>query len=416
MKVDLTSNQIEDVEDMAGDRDKNGHVRTEFLSQVSHDIRTPLNAIIGFTELAKKVDSLEELKQEYLPRIETAGNHILMLLDDVLELNDITNGKIIFRKAPYDMTVFIKNILTVFQLRIQEKKLVLKTDIRVSDKWIYCDEGKVVRVLMNLLSNAVKFTPAGGTITLAVEQVADEKPGYGSYIVRVSDTGIGMSEEFLPHVFNAFAREKNATIRQMEGTGLGLAIVKGILDAAGASVTVESTPKVGTTFEIKVRLELVEKEVSEEIQILDRTTVDRMMSPGELKECFAGKRVLLVEDNEFNRLITEVMLEEQGFLVDSAEDGQTAVHMVKDAPSEDYYDIILMDVQLPIMNGYEATRVIRTMEGARSQTKILAVTANAFESDKRNAQRAGMDGHVSKPIHPDVLYRILLGATGKWER
>ncbi len=416
MKLDLTNKQTENLQDREENPGQNSHVRAELLSQVSHDIRTPLNAVMGFTDLAKKANSLEEVKQEYLPKIETAGNHILMILNDVLEMNDLTNGKVAFRKAPYDITVLIQNILTILQLRIQEKKLTMETNIQVTDKWVYCDEGRVMRVLMNLLTNAVKFTPAGGTVTLEIEQLTSEKPGYGTYLARIADTGIGMSEEFLPRVFNAFAKEQYASVSQMEGTGLGLAIVKGILDACGASITVESTPKVGTTFEIRVQLPLVEKQVSEEIQILDKTTTERMMSPGELKECFTGKRVLLVEDNEFNRLITEVVLEEQGFLVESAEDGQTAVHMVKDAPAEDYYDIILMDVQLPVMNGYEATRAIRSLEGARSQIKILAVTANAFESDKRNARKAGMDGHVSKPLHPDVLYRALLGATGKWER
>ncbi len=403
---------VEGMEEAKKIAEASSHAKTDFLSQMSHDIRTPMNAIIGFTNLAKEADSLDVIHQEYIPKIEIASNHLLMIINDVLEMNSIEKGKIVFHREVQNMTKLVKDIMTVMQLQSEEKDLELIEDIRIKNKYVYCDEGRFNRVFTNLLSNAIKFTPAGGKVTFSIEQQGNAENNWVSYLIKVTDTGIGMAPEFAPLVFEPFERERTSTVSRVEGTGLGMAIVKSIIDAAGATIEVESKPGVGTIFTVQMRLELVEQDRISELDTMDENCMPKELSGDFLKEFFGGKRILLVEDNEFNRSIAEVILEGAGFVVETAEDGHIAVQMVEEALSDDYYDAILMDIQMPTMNGYEATRAIRAMNMERSKVKIIAVTANAFETDKKNAKDAGMDGHIAKPIDVEVLYSTLLELIG----
>ncbi len=406
--ADIT-HYVEGMEEAKKLAEASSHAKTDFLSQMSHDIRTPMNAIIGFTNLTRKSDDLKMIKEEYLPKIETAGNQLLMIINDVLEMNSIERGKIVFHNTPCDLYRMAQDLMTVMHFQAEGKGVGIASDIQVTDRYVLCDEGRFNRVFMNLMSNAVKFTPSGGKITISMEQKGEkEADGRAPYLFRITDTGIGMSSEFAPLVFEPFERERTSTVSKVEGTGLGMAIVKSIVDAAGGSITVDSTPNVGTTFSILLRLELTDREKYEKIKIPDAQSGAGDMSEEAFKARFQGKRILLVEDNEFNRMIAETVLENAGFVVETAEDGHIAVQMIKTMPSEDYYQAVLMDIQMPIMNGYEATKAIRAIEDERSKVKIIAVTANAFESDKQNAKDVGMDGHIAKPIDVDSLYRMLL--------
>ncbi len=389
--------------------EKAEQAKTEFLSQMSHDIRTPMNAIIGFTNFIKEEDDLETIKESYVPKIETASNHLIMLINDVLEMSRIETGKLVFKRDNHDIRAIIESVVTVMRMQAEEKGLTLATHIAVKDCGVFCDQNHLSRVIMNLLSNAVKFTPAGGVVSLSACQRFDAPEGYRSYEIKVSDTGIGMSPEFLKRVFEPFERERTSTVSGMQGTGLGMAIVKHIVDTAGDSITVESQPGEGTTFTFNVTL--VAGNVEQDEMVMKDGKVKKHHSKEELKQCFQGKRILLVEDNEFNSTIAYTILENAGFLVETAENGLEAVNKVAYAPIPNYYDAILMDIQMPIMDGYEAARKIRALDGERSKVKIVAVTANAFETDKEKAKDAGMDGHVSKPLDVDILYETLLDIT-----
>ncbi len=401
------------MEQLVAERDKAEkaeRAKTEFLSQMSHDIRTPMNAIIGFTNFIKNESSIETIKTEYVPKIETASNHLLMLINDVLEMSRIDTGKLVFQREVNDIQKIIESVVAVVRVQAEKNELELLTDISVRDQLVYCDRNHLSRVIMNLLSNAVKFTLAGGKVSISVQQKAEAPKGRAAFEIKVSDTGIGMSPDFMGKVFEPFERERTSTVSGMQGTGLGMAIVKNIVETAGDSISVESAPGVGTTFTLNIALMMANEEQKE---LFLKSEEDKHYSVTELKERFEGKRILLVEDNEFNSTIACAVLENAGFAVDTAEDGKIAVKRVINAPTPDYYDAILMDIQMPVMNGYEATRAIRALEDERANVKIIAVTANAFETDREKAKEVGMDGHVSKPLDVDALYKVLLDVTEK---
>ncbi len=321
-------------------------------------------------------------------------------------MSRIDTGKLVFKREINDIRAIIESAVAVMRIQAEEKKLSLTTDISVRNILVNCDQNHLSRVIINLLSNAVKFTPEGGKVKISVHQQKEAPEGYAAYEVKVLDTGIGMEPEFVKRVFEPFERERTSTVSGVQGTGLGMAIVKRIVDTAGDSITVESTPGKGTTFTLNTALMLGDGKKTE--TGLKAGQEKQRHSQEELKESFKGKRILLVEDNEFNSTIAYVILENAGFLVETAENGQEAVHKVIDAPVPDYYDVILMDIQMPVMDGYEATKAIRALGDERSKVRIIAVTANAFESDKERARDAGMDGHVSKPLDVDMLYNVLL--------
>ncbi len=390
---------------LQSERDKAEHARkakTDFLFQMSHDIRTPMNAIIGFAHFIKSSDDLYTIHNDYVLKLETAGQQLLMLINDALEMSRIESGKLVFHRQVQDIRSIITNVMAVMQMQAEEKNISLTADFSVAHTMVNCDQNHMNRVIMNLLSNAVKFTPAGGSVTVSMHEKPGAPVGFTAFELKVADTGIGMSPEFLERVFEPFEREQTSTVSGMQGTGLGLSIVKRIVEAAGDSISVESQQGKGTVFTIHMTLHRAETEEAEAPQgDRDIPRVEQMSS------YFKGKRILLVEDNEFNLTIAQTLLENAGFSVETATDGRVAVNKVAGAPKANYYDIILMDVQMPIMDGYAATREIRGLSDERAKTVILALTANAFDTDKTDALAAGMDGHIAKPIDVALLYKTL---------
>ncbi len=377
--------------------------KTDFLFQMSHDIRTPMNAIIGFANFIKSSNDLDAIHNDYVLKLETAGQQLLMLINDALEMSRIESGKLAFRREVLDVRSIMTNVLAVMQLQAEEKGLSLTSSFAVEHPIVNCDQNHMSRVVMNLVSNAVKFTPPGGKVHLSLRELPQAPRDRTAFELQISDTGIGMSPEFMEKVFEPFEREQSSTVSGMQGTGLGLAIVKRIVEAAGDTITVQSTQGQGTTFTLHLTLRRPDDQALQQArnQAGDTPALD------EMAKHFKGKRILLVEDNEFNLIIAQTLLEKAGFSVEAATDGSMAVNKIMRAPTVDYYDVVLMDIQMPVMDGYEATRAIRSLPDKRATTPILALTANAFDTDKENAARAGMNGHIAKPIDMAALYQAL---------
>ncbi len=387
--------------------EENNRAKTAFLFQMSHDIRTPMNAIVGFTDFAIRETDISVIKEEYLPKIKTSSEHLLLLINDVLEMSRIESGKMELHEEPEDLSEILQEGFSIISVRAREEGLKLIMENHLTNGYVYCDKLRIHQILMNLLGNAVKFTPENGTVTLSMSQNGCERVGWQRYELKVSDTGIGMKPEFLEHVFEPFERERSSTVSRKEGSGLGLSIVKSIVDAMGGKITVESVQGEGSSFTVFLELRLAEPEQIAALQEKKQTAGKPNLTPEEQKALFAGKHVLLVEDNEFNRYIADAMLREYGFLVDHAENGSVAVEMTAAQPAG-YYHVILMDVQMPVMNGYEATKAIRALGEGRSEVRIVAVTANAFDSDVADALAAGMDGHIAKPIDMNALQAVFM--------
>ena len=505
--------------------------KTTFLNNMSHDIRTPMNAIIGFTRLATThIDNKERVK-DYLDKINQSSNHLLSLINDVLDMSRIESGKVTIEEKEENLAEILHSIRNIVQAGVYAKQMEFVIDtVDVTDENIYCDKLRLNQILINLLSNAIKFTKPGGTISVRITQKGVSKKGYGTYEFRVKDTGIGISKEFIEEIFEPFARERNTTVSGIQGTGLGMAITKNIVDMMGGTIKVESEEGKGTEFivtlefrltnnhiEIKtiknlenVRVLVVDDDMNscqsisymlrqfglkpewtmygkeavartkeacqmkEEfgIYIIDwlmpdlngvETTrrirkiigkdapiillsaydwgeiegeareagvtefISKPLFPSDLKNLllkvsgeeqnkeeneeekvdFSGKRILLVEDNMMNREIATEYLQDFGFLVENAENGKDACDILqKSEPG--YFDLVLMDIQMPVMNGYEATKAIRKFENKEiANIPILAMTANAFEEDKILAKEAGMNGHLAKPIDISKLIEAL---------
>ena len=507
--------------------------KSTFLSNMSHDIRTPMNAIIGFTTLAlSNIDDTDRVK-DYLGKTLASSNHLLSLINDVLDMSRIESGKIHLEEVEVNLSDVLHDLKTIVSGQIYAKQLELYMDaMDVTDEDVYCDKTRLNQILLNLLSNAIKFTPAGGTVSVRVRQLAGKVHGCGQYEFRIKDNGIGMSQEFAQKIFEPFERERTSTVSRIQGTGLGMAITKNIVDMMGGTIEVQTAQGKGTEFTVCVPMRAqteqrpVEKiteleglkalvvdddfntcdsvtkmlvkvgmraewtlsgkeavlrarqsiemsdvyhayiidwrlpdmngiEVTRQIRSLhDDTPIiiltaydwsdieveakaagvtafcSKPMFMSDLRETlmsalgqkpadavqgllpeknadFKGKHILLVEDNELNREIAQEILREYGFLVDSAENGAVAVEKVSTA-APGSYDLLLMDVQMPIMDGYTATRKIRALDDpARAKLPILAMTANAFDEDRRNALESGMNGFLSKPIVIDDLVQEL---------
>ena len=378
--------------------------KTTFLSNMSHDIRTPMNAIIGFTNLAKQSGDDRAKTNEYLEKIEASSSHLLSLINDVLEMSRIESGKIELENAPCYLPELLDNLYSMVGHLAEEKKQTLQFDMSgIEDENIVCDRLRLNQVLLNLLSNAVKYTPDEGSIEVRVLQKEKTAEGNGRYEFHVKDNGIGMSPEFAAHVFEAFEREKTSTTSGIQGTGLGMAITKKIVDMMGGTIDVDTAPGNGSEFIVRVEFAISKEDY-------------RKREAGKDKDAeidFTGKRLLLVDDMMINREIAHTVLEMNGFAVEEADDGKKAVEMVA-ASEPGYFDAVLMDIQMPRMNGYEASKHIRALENpGLSSIPIIAMTANAFEEDRRNAFEAGMNGHMAKPIDVkelmDTLKEILSG-------
>ena len=507
--------------------------KSTFLSNMSHDIRTPMNAVIGFTTLAvSNIDNKEKVR-DYLGKILSSSNHLLSLINDVLDMSRIESGKIHLEETEVSLSDMLHDLKTIISGHIYAKQLELYMDaMDVTDEDVYCDKTRLNQVLLNLLSNAIKFTPAGGTVSVRLKQFPGAKKGSGLYEIRVKDSGIGMSQEFVQKIFSPFERERTSTVSRTQGTGLGMAITKNIVDMMGGTIEVRTEQGKGTEFIVRLPLRIqseqrsIEKiaeledlkalvvdddfntcdsvtkmlvkvgmrsewtlsgkeavlrarqsmelgdafhayiidwrlpdmngiEVTRQIRsmgddtpIIILTAYDwsdievearaagvnafcaKPLFMSDIRETlmaaigqkqtgaedrilpeagpdFRGRCILLVEDNELNREIAEELLKQYGFLVDIAENGAEAVEKVKNsAPGT--YDLVLMDIQMPVMNGYEATEQIRALEDpALAKTRILAMTANAFDEDRKQALKCGMDGFLSKPIVMEELIRTL---------
>lgn len=521
-----------DLQDALAAAQHANRAKTTFLNNMSHDIRTPMNAIIGFTSLAAAhIDNTEQVR-DYLAKITTSSNHLLSLINDILDMSRIESGKVQIKEQECNISEMMHSLVNIIQPQIKAKQLELFIDtFEVANEDVVADSLKLNQVFINLLSNAVKYTPAGGTVSFRIMQKTGFRHGYGDYKFIIRDNGIGMSPEFVEHIFEPFEREATATQSGIQGTGLGMAITKNIVEMMNGKISVESEPGKGSAFTVELSLKLqdVEKNaeqikeleglrtlvVDDDFNVCDSVSkmlkqigmrsewttsgreaayraklaltegdpyhtyiVDWQMPETsgvettrkirsvvgndafiiiltaydwtdieeEAKEAganafcakplfmsdlkaallaannlaekeaeaaawtladFSGKRILLVEDIELNREIAEVILTEAGFTVESAPDGTDAVEMVRRS-EEHYYDAVLMDVQMPIMDGYEATRTIRALPREDvKQLPIIAMTANALEEDKEAALKNGMNAHISKPLDMDVFINVL---------
>ena len=372
--------------------------KTTFLSNMSHDIRTPMNAIIGFANLARQGVENPGKTREYLDKILTSSNHLLALINDVLEMSRIESGKIELENASCNLARLAEDVHAMVANLAEAKNQRLTVDFSgVADTNVICDKLRLNQVLLNLLSNAVKYTPDGGNIEVRISQTGRTADGRGAYEFRVRDNGIGMALEFAAHVFEAFEREKTSTVSGIQGTGLGMAITKRIVDLMKGTIEVVTAPGKGTEFVVRVAFEISPEEAEPDAANQDEgPEID-----------FAGKRLLLADDIEINREIAVAALEMNGFLVEEADNGEKALRMVADS-QPGYYDAVLMDIQMPVMNGYDAARKIRALENQRlASIPIIAMTANAFEEDRKAAFEAGMNGHIAKPIDVNALMATL---------
>ncbi len=380
---------------------KANKAKSAFLSNMSHDIRTPMNAIVGFTSLAiAHIDNKEQV-EEYLGKIMTSGNHLLSLINDVLDMSRIESGKIQLEEKPCSLTDILQGLRNILQADALAKQLELQIEaVDVQNEEFYCDKLRLNQVLLNLLGNSVKYTDAGGSVSLKVKEKPGVPAGYANYEFYVQDSGRGMSKEFVSHIFEPFEREKNSTISGIQGTGLGMAITKNIVDMMDGSIEVKSEQGVGTevTVSFTFRLNMGEKISTE--QAIEKKA-------GREPEKLLTGRILLVEDVELNQEIAVAILGDAGFETEVAGNGQIAVEMLKKS-KPGYYKLVLMDVQMPVMNGYEATKTIRKLDDKElAAIPIIAMTANAFEEDKREALKCGMNGHIAKPIDVENLLATL---------
>ena len=317
------------------------------------------------------------------------------LINDVLDMSRIESGKIQIEEEENCLTELLEEVHSMMLPQAEEKNLTFVTNYEIVNNYVYCDKLRLNQVLINLLGNAVKFTPTGGMISMEIKQDITAPKGYGVYTITVQDSGVGIASEFIDKLFTPFEREKNSTASGIQGTGLGLSITKNIVELMGGKITVESTVGKGTKFIVKVVFMLQENSKRKEVSEID------------YKALFAGKRILLVEDNDLNREIARMLLAEAGFILEEAVDGRIAVDMVQKA-KPGYYDLVLMDIQMPNMDGYEATRHIRGMANeALANIPIVAMTANAFAEEKKEALSCGMDGHIAKPIEVNLLFKTL---------
>ena len=371
--------------------------KSTFLFNMSHDIRTPMNAIIGYADLASRhLDDPAKL-EKYMENIQVCGQNLLMLLNNVLDLARIENDKTEMEYSVSDVDKDFRNCIAMFQNQADSKGQTLTVTTQLPYPYIYADIPHLTEVCTNLVSNAVKYTGAGGTIRCGITQKPGEKEGWCDTVVTVADNGIGMSQEFQKHIFEPFERERTSTVSKVEGSGIGMGIVKKLVELMGGTVEVESKIGVGSTFTVTIPCRIASE---------DEIQAKREINPSDQK-CLCGTRILLTEDNDLNAEIATELLQEEGCTVDRAKDGVECVDMLEKA-ANGTYQLILMDVQMPVMNGYDATKKIRRMDDPqKANIPIVAMTANAFSEDKQVALDAGMNDHIAKPINMSVLVPTL---------
>lgn len=376
---------------------KANEAKTRFLFNMSHDIRTPMNAIVGFSGLLEKSIHDEKKSLDYIKKIRVSSDILLTIINQVLEMARIESGKITLNPESVNIREMVEAMNTVFESSLTKKSLEYQCSLNVVHDQILCDKTKMEEIILNVVSNSIKYTNPHGKITVSIDELDSEDEKNADYKVVVEDNGIGMSQDYLPHIFEEFSREHTSTETRVAGTGLGLPIVKSLVDRMGGTIEVESEEGKGTRFIMKFSFP-----VSLENQVREK---EKQNIP-DITEKLEGKRILLAEDNELNAEIAETVLEETGIKVKHVEDGIQCIEELKKMP-EKYYDVILMDVQMPNMDGYTATQRIRDLDDSRAEIPIIAMTANAYDEDRRKAQEAGMDGFLAKPLDVDEMMRLL---------
>ena len=371
--------------------------KTRFLFNMSHDIRTPMNAIIGFSDLLEKHIDEREKVLDYTKKIKSSSSFLLSLINYVLEMARIESGKTVLKEEVGDLQTIINTLSDVFEPSVRQKNLTCTYRTDLVHLYVICDKTKVREILLNIISNAIKYTPEGGHIEVTIAETPCEQAGTGRYTLRVQDDGIGMSEDYLPHIFEEFSREHTSTESKVIGTGLGLPIVKALVDRMHGTIDVQSKIGCGTTMTVTLPLPLASEE---QVRAYQQPVEEQL--PADLK----GRRILLAEDNDLNAEIAMTLLQENGLEVERAADGLLCVAALQNHPA-DYYDAILMDIQMPHMNGYQATQTIRSLRDPRRNIPIIAMTANAFDEDCQKALEVGMNEHLAKPIDLDALFKTL---------
>ena len=377
--------------------EKANTAKSSFLSNMSHDIRTPMNAIIGMTTIAQNNLHDPHKMQSCLQKIEMASSHLLALINDILDMSKIESGKLSFKEAPLNLSRLIQNLLLLVDTR--QHDLHINT-ASIRDKYLLGDPVRLNQIFTNILGNAIKFTPPGGRIDLEITQLPLSPTGYGNFRFVCRDTGIGMSSDFLPHLFSPFERSQSADVDSIEGTGLGMTITKNIVELMGGTIEVSSAIGKGTTFTVTLPLKLATKAAAPAAGL----TPDQLQQA--CPDCH-GKRILLVEDNELNREIAHELIGMTGAVIEEAVDGTDALAKITQN-SADYYDLVFMDIQMPKLNGYEATKAIRRLPRTDLQKlPVVAMTANAFLDDIKREREAGMDAHITKPFQLQELYAVI---------
>ena len=376
--------------------EEGSRAKSSFLFAMSHDLRTPMNAIIGYAELMEAHWGEKEVTTNYLQKLKGASQFLLALIGNVLEIARIESGKETLNEAPWNLMKLEETLDILLDGEISRKQLTVNRNVNIRHANVYCDALKIREIIMNLLSNAVKYTSEGGKIVLDIEEKPSARDGFMTLQIRVSDNGIGISKEYVPYIFDAFTRERSSSESGIIGTGLGLRIVKSFVDLMNGDISVKSEPGKGTCFTVEISCRKIPEE---ELQ--------QQMEEQPENVSLAGRRLLLAEDNGLNAEIAMTILQDADAEVELAADGKIAVDKLKDVPVG-YYDAILMDIQMPNMNGYEATKAIRKLTDERAKMPIIAMTANAFEEDRQAALAAGMDDYVAKPVEISELFRTIM--------
>ena len=376
--------------------EEGSRAKSSFLFAMSHDLRTPMNAIIGYAELMEAHWGEKEVTTNYLQKLKGASQFLLALIGNVLEIARIESGKETLNEAPWNLMKLEETLDILLDGEISRKQLTVNRNVNIRHANVYCDALKIREIIMNLLSNAVKYTSEGGKIVLDIEEKPSALDGFMTLQIRVSDNGIGISKEYVPYIFDAFTRERSSSESGIIGTGLGLRIVKSFVDLMNGDISVKSEPGKGTCFTVEISCRKIPEE---ELQ--------QQMEEQPENVSLAGRRLLLAEDNGLNAEIAMTILQYADAEVELAADGKIAVDKLQDVPAG-YYDAILMDIQMPNMNGYEATKAIRKLTDERAKIPIIAMTANAFEEDRQAALAAGMDDYVAKPVEISELFRTIM--------
>ena len=382
--------------------EKANAAKSDFLFNMSHDIRTPMNALLGYSELIKR-ELTDPKLLDYQEKMEQSGNLLLSIINNVLDMARIESGKVELDEDYVKIRDIYQGIYKIFQAEAEKKGIHLKMEYDVKHEHVICDETKNREIFLNLISNAVKYTASGGRVTIRITELDCDRKDYVRIRTQVIDTGIGMSEEFLPSLFEAFARERNTTDGKIAGTGLGMPIIKKYIDMMYGTIEVESKQGEGSKFTVTLEYRIADKSyyerATEKFSDMDETRI-------------SGKHILLAEDNDLNAEIAEFILEDMGLIVDRVEDGVQCVSRIEQKPAGTY-DLILMDIQMPNMDGYRATEMIRGLSDKDKATiPIIAMTANAFEEDRKKALAKGMNGHIAKPVDAEKVEKTICSVLG----